>query len=142
MRNSNKNIIRIFAILSLSLLFILVVLWSMMIYTSLNKNLPWYEPCGMQFLAVLILSCPALIIIGCTQIVLAKALNTSIWTRILPFITCAGLALPILLEDGLGKTMQIIGTLFCAVSILGAVYLVVKDMKRITNNLKKTAQES
>ncbi len=137
----NKKIIKPFVLLGLTLLFILVVLWSMMIYTSLNKNLPWYEPCGMQFLAVWILSCPALIIIGCAQVVLAKSLNTSIWSRRLPFIASAGLAMPILFGDGLGKTMQILGAVICAVSIAVALYLAVLDMKRIIKQLKETARE-
>lgn len=52
-----------------------------MIYTSLNKNLPWYEPCGMQFLVVLILYCPALIVVGIAQITLGKFVKMSKWTK-------------------------------------------------------------
>lgn len=95
----------------------------------------------MQFLAVLILSCPALIIIGCAQIVLARSLNTSIWSRRLPFITCAGLALPILFGGGLGKTMQIIGTVIGAISIVAVLYLAVLDTRRLTQQLKETATD-
>ncbi|MCK4994331.1 MAG: hypothetical protein KAS13_04700 [Candidatus Omnitrophica bacterium] len=81
----------------------------------------------------LILSCPALIILGCAQVMLVKSLNTSRWSRRFSFITCVGLALPILFGGGLGKAIQIIGALICAVSIFTALYLFVLDMKRITN---------
>lgn len=137
-----KKIIAFTLLFTLKGLFLLVVLWSMMIYTSLNKNLSWYDPCGMQFLAVLILSCPALIIIGCAQNFLCRSLNISSWSRRLPFVTCAGLALPILFDGGLGKIMQIIGTVICVTSIIAVIYLAVIDVKRIIRQLKITAAES
>lgn len=119
----------------INLLFVLTTLWSLMIYTSLmSEKLPWYEPCGMQFLAILIFSCPIFLIIGIIQLIFGKFIAISKWVKLSPFIGCAGMGLPIFIDDGLGIIMQIFGTLIGIVTISITITFVVFDllkMKRI-----------
>ena len=58
--------------IALNLVVFLCLLWSLMIYSSLFKGLPWYEPSGMQFLAVLGMSVPVLLITGVVLVTTAK----------------------------------------------------------------------
>ncbi len=56
----------------LNLLFIYIILTSLMIYTSLWKKMPWFEPCGMQFLHIIIFDAPVLLIIGIVISIFSK----------------------------------------------------------------------
>ena len=95
--------------------------------------MPWYEPCGMQFLAIVILSCPAFIGIGIGELILGKFMNISKRLKILPFLCCLGMGLPIFIDGGLGIVMQILGTtvglLTLILTILFTVIATIKIIK-------------
>ncbi len=107
-----------------------------MIYTSLFKQSPWYEPCGMQFLAILIVSCPFLVMIGIGQIILGKFISISNAAKAFPFLACAGLGFPVLADGSLGTGMQIAGLVIGGGIIIIAIALVTHDLLR----LRRTAQ--
>jgi len=83
----------------LYVVFNLLLLWallgSLMIYTSTIEGLPWYEPCGMQFLIIFIFFAPAFLAIGAVLFILSKYYHISRLSKSLPFIAAAGLSLPL-----------------------------------------------
>jgi hypothetical protein len=119
-----KDKIKIYLLIILNAFFVVVVLWSMMIYTSLmSDKLPWYEPCGEQFLAILILSCPIFIIFGIIELLLGRFINIYKRLKYLPFICCFGMGLPILIDGSLWLGVQIVGTIFGLITVIAAIYL-------------------
>jgi hypothetical protein len=100
-----------------------------MIYTSLmSESLPWYEPCGMQFLIIIVYSTPALIAVGIVNIILARFIKLSKTAKIFPFIIAVALVLPVLIDGSLGYEMQIIGA---ALSIIGAVGIIIITIREL-----------
>ena len=79
----------------LNLLLLLTLLWSLTIYTSTFKGSPWYEPCGMQFLCILIFSDPAFLAVGVALLILSKYYRISRFNKLLPFIAIIGLSVPL-----------------------------------------------
>ena len=138
-----KHELRIFTVIVLNVFLVVVILWSVMIYTSLmSKRLPWYEPCGMQFLAILVLSCPALIGIGIGELILGKFISISKRLRFLPFLCCLGMGLPILVDGGLGIIMQMFGTTVGLTTAILVILFTVIDTKRIIKISNQSLQQT
>jgi len=78
------------------------------------------------------MACPLLVVFGICHIILGILIKTSIITKLTPFIACAGLALPIFIDQSLGKAMQITGTIISIVSIIIIVYLTIIDIKALS----------
>jgi len=94
----------------------------------MSAKLPWYEPCGMQFLVILVFSCPVYILIGIMLRILGKFITISKRVKMLPFLCCLGLGLPILIDGGLGLGMQIAGTLIGLLTIFVTIPFVILDL--------------
>jgi|WetSurMetagenome_2_1015567.scaffolds.fasta_scaffold1629662_1 hypothetical protein len=125
-----KDLIKFTLLVSLNIIFAIVVLWSTMIYTSMmSDKLPWYESCGMQFLAILIISCPALIIIGLFEMLLSRFMLISQKLKLLPFACSLGMGLLIFIDQSLGFIMQILGTILGIVTVMATAYFTIKDAK-------------
>ena len=90
-----KRIWKPLAFVLLNVLFLCVLLWSLVIYTSTFEASPWYESCGMQFMAIFIISDPSFLILGITLLALSKFFPISKINKWLPFIAIAGLSLPL-----------------------------------------------
>jgi hypothetical protein len=128
-----KGKVKIYILIFLNAIFLLTILWSIMIYTSLlSEKLPWYEPCGMQFFAILILCCPTFIVIGIIEILFDKFLVTSKPLKFLPFICSLGMGLPILIDGTLGIEMQIIGASIGLFSVVSTIYFTIQNVKLIS----------
>ncbi|PAB60081.1 hypothetical protein [Anaeromicrobium sediminis] len=112
------DLIKKTAYIALHVIELLVLGFSLIIYTSLNKQLPWYESCGTQFLAIFMLSIPSLIFIGIGFIILNKKYELKKLNIKIPFYSAIGLGLPILIDGGLSKITITIGTFLCVMSIL------------------------
>jgi hypothetical protein len=115
-----------------SLMLLSAFLWtcwtSFMIYTSLmSESLPWYEPCGMQFLAILVISCPAMILIGIGELILGRFVSLSRTSKTLPFCTAAVLGLLVFADGSLGFVMQIAGATTSIIAAIASVVLFVLD---------------
>ncbi|MGB2929476.1 MAG: hypothetical protein WBB70_11230 [Desulfobacterales bacterium] len=109
--------------------FILACFFSVTIYTSLmSKKLPWYEPCGMQFLAILVISCPAMVMTGISYIVLGRFMRVGKPTKILPFATAVAIASLIFIDGSLGSGMQITGTAFCVMAAISSMIFGINDL--------------
>ena len=127
MKQKTKSILYVI----LNLLYIAVMGFSLMIYTSLNKNLPWYESCGTQFLAIPIISVPVLLLVGvCLKILSRKYYINSLNIK-LPFYTIIGVFLPLIIDGGLSKITITIGTFFCIVFIFTDIYVSIKTFKNL-----------
>ena len=109
MRFSPKPII--FVICNLFLLALLFL--SFQIYTSLFKNVPWHESCGMQFLVILIISAPGFIAMGVAFLVLSRSYPIRKTHKILPFAAAVLLTAPIFIDGGLSLPMQLFGAGTC-----------------------------
>ncbi len=127
MKQKIKNIIYII----LNLLYIGVMGFSLMIYTSLNKNLPWYESCGTQFLAIPILSVPLLLVVGICLKVLSRKYSINSLNIKLPFYTIIGIFLPLIIDGGLSKITIAFGTFFCVMFIFADMYVVINNFRII-----------
>jgi hypothetical protein len=115
-------------IIALNLVVFLCVLWSLMIYSSLFKGLPWYEPSGMQFLIVLAISDPVFLITGVVLLILRKTLVLSKWNVGLPFLAAVGLSLPILVDGSLSRGMQISGIVIGIVLVVAVLVTTAKGV--------------
>ncbi|MCY6485756.1 hypothetical protein OW763_15635 [Clostridium aestuarii] len=121
----------------LSLVEIVVLGFSLMIYTSLNKSLPWYDGCGMQFLVILIISVPLLLVIGVGLKILSKKYNIRRLNIKIPFLASISIAAPILLDGSLNRVLIAIGGCMCTVFIIITIYLVIVHFKSIDNKLEE-----
>jgi hypothetical protein len=114
--------------IALNLVVLLCLLWTLMIYSSLFKGLPWYEPSGMQFLVVLGISVPAFLITGIILLILRRTLAISKWNVSLPFLAAVGLSLPILIDGSLSRGMQISGIV---IGIALGIALLLTTVRRV-----------
>lgn len=119
----NNHIIKSTIYSVLSIAQFLVLGFSLIIYTSLNKNLPWHESCGMQFITIFIISVPVLIIIGLGLLTLNKSYPVKRINIMLPFYAALGLGLPILIDGSLSKITITIGTILCVALIIFTIAL-------------------
>ncbi|MFC1497908.1 hypothetical protein ACFLS1_05480 [Verrucomicrobiota bacterium] len=115
------------------LCLILAFLWacwfSFTIYTSLmSKHLPWYEPCGMQFLVILVFSCPVMFGIGIAYIILGRFMPIGKPTKILPFVTGTAITSLVFIDDSLGLGMQVAGAACCVLAAISMICLAIKDL--------------
>jgi hypothetical protein len=94
----------------------------------MSKKLPWYEPCGMQFLAILVISCPAMVMTGISYIVLGRFMRVGKPTKILPFATAVAIASLIFIDGSLGSGMQITGTAFCVMAAISSMIFGINDL--------------
>ncbi|MCD3350763.1 hypothetical protein G8V03_07430 [Clostridium botulinum D/C] len=114
----------------LNIFMLLAVIFSVMIYTSLNPNLPWYESCGTQFLAIFLISDPMLGVIYSGFIIL-KVMGYK-FTKInfrLPIYILLGLSLPLIIDGRLGIVAICSGIVVCIISIIKIIVDIVTNFK-------------
>jgi len=121
-----KNIIKQPFFVLLNLLNLLTIIFSLMIYSSLYNWVPWHESCGMQFMAIFVISIPAFIIIGIAIIVLGFFLKISLFNKLLPFIALAVFVLPTV-DGGLRGLNIMVG------NILGLILLILTIISATRN---------
>jgi hypothetical protein len=115
----------------LTLAFLWICWVSFAVYTSLmSQRLPWYEPCGMQFLVILVFSCPVMFGLGIAYLVLARFIPVGRSTKILPFATGVAIGALVLIDGSLGRGMQFVGAACCVLAALLAVGFAIQDLKK------------
>lgn len=108
----------------LTLFQIMILGLALMIYTSFNKNLPWYESCGTQFLVIPMICVPLLLLVGVGLKFLSEKYSISSLNIKLPFYAAAGIFLPIILDGGtLTRVLVAIGGLVCVMLIGMTIYV-------------------
>jgi len=126
------QVLRYSLYLSLSLIFIGACVFALMIYTSLmDSRLPWYEPCGMQFLAILVMSAPLMCGISLGFCLLGRFMPVSLPACALPFATAILTASLPLIDGSLSLWMQLSGTLILVIAIVLCLRLAYRDFREI-----------
>jgi hypothetical protein len=133
-KNMKKNI-KVVAFVVINLLYVGVLLWSLMVYTSLFKGVPWYEPCGTQFLGILFLSAPAFLILGISLFVLGKFIHIPFISKCLPLIAMAGLSLPITIDGSLSRITLLIGTVIGMAILMLTIVSIGKNLRKLGKQL-------
>ena len=123
----------------LNLFQIMVLGLALMIYTSLNKNLPWHDSCGMQFLIIPMIFVPALLVIGVGLIFLCKKYNINKLNIKLPFYSAVLIFIPIL-DGSLNRVLIAIGGWICVAPIIVTIYFVIIHFKNY-NNKQETSDD-
>ena len=124
----------------LNFFLILNLVGSLFIYTSLFRFVPWYEPCGQQFLIIFIYA-TIILLIEILQLFLGKFLAISKILKYLPFISIVTLCSPILIDGSLSLTMRIIGIVICLILICSVILFFIKDFKKINSNELKNQNQ-
>jgi len=119
-------------------LFLLICFFTFTIFTSLmSKQLPWYEPCGMQFMAILIISCPALFVLGIAYTIFGDSISAGKLAKGLPYLTLIIIGSLVLIDGSLGSLMQIAGATTCVIASGLAIFLGIRDQKDNNKNANK-----
>ncbi|MEA4986553.1 MAG: hypothetical protein VB095_00615 [Anaerovorax sp.] len=118
----------IYIILHLIILFSLG--FALMIYTSLNKNVPWYDAYGMQFLSIFIICVPILLVVGIALQILNTKYRIIKSDLLLPFYSSAGIAIPILIDEGLNDTTLTVGIICCFSSIILTIAFAINQFRK------------
>lgn len=124
-----SNLKKVFYVI-LNVIMIADVLFSLMIYTSLNQNVKWYEACGTQFLAILIISVPILLVIFVGFIILSRLGYRLTKSNLgLPIYILLGISLPIIIDGGLGYIAIYSGITVCIVAIVKIIVDIIINFK-------------
>ena len=108
----------------LNLILTLTILFSEYIYSSYYTVFSWYENCGTQFLAILIISTPIFIILSVIYYFLSKKHPISNLNKKLPLIALLVFLGPLLIDLSLSNFFITIGTIlgFC-LSLISIIIL-------------------
>lgn len=124
-----KNKIKIYLFIILNSFFVVVVLWSLMIYTSqMSNKLPWYEPDGIIFMAIPLLSCPVFIVLGIIEFILSEFININKILKFLPFMCSLGMGLPVLIER---DSLIGIGTITGLITVISTIFFTTINVKEL-----------
>lgn len=86
-----KNKIKLVLLIAFNIVILIVVVHALTIYTSLIPGLPWFDPCGMQFIVLWFLHFRAFLFIGVISIFFGRFFGMSLLPRFLPFMTGVGI---------------------------------------------------
>ncbi|ELC8441387.1 hypothetical protein QYB59_000385 [Clostridium perfringens] len=104
---------------------------ALLIYTSQNPMSPIYENSGIQFLIILIICSPSLILLGLGLLLLKTKLEIPKDNIYFPFYSSVGILLPIIIDGGLHKPTLFIGTLLCIFFLIQSLVLPFKTLKAL-----------
>lgn len=113
----------------LTVAFLFLCWSSFMVFTSLlSPSLPWYEPCGLQFLGIILFFSPAMIFIGVAFLVLSQVMPINRITWILPL--ASAFIIWLLACCMFHLEGQMTGALYCVFASLASIACFVADMAR------------
>ncbi|HAT4246739.1 hypothetical protein QTH11_12925 [Clostridium perfringens] len=114
----------------LNFILTITILFSEYIYTSYFSIFNWHENCGTQFLAILIISTPILLILSISYYFLGKKITITHLNKSLPIISLLVFLAPILLDTSLSYALITIGTLLGLILCLSSIILFLKVIFR------------
>lgn len=109
-----------------TLMFFTLIL-SFFIYTSQTPISPIQENSGIQFLVILIICSPILLILGLFSLLLK--VTTPKFNLFFPFYSAIGLSLPLLIDSSLNTSTIFIGTLICIFFLIENLFLLFNSLK-------------
>ncbi|EOU1921456.1 hypothetical protein C4D26_14660 [Clostridium perfringens] len=108
------------------LMFFTLIL-AFFIYTSQTPISPIQENSGIQFLVILIICSPILLILGLFSLLLK--VTTPKFNLFFPFYSSIGLSLPLLIDSRLHHSTIFIGTLICIFFLIENLFLLFNSLK-------------
>ena len=126
----SDNLVKI-GYLLLNCAVFLIFAWSLLIFTSLVSSVSWYEPSGMQLLAIPVFSIPVLTIFGVALLLYGKWIGASILNRSLPFLGALLLLVITFAGSGLDGWKLIAGSVVCVVCAVLVVITTIHDLYRL-----------
>ncbi|MDQ0480386.1 hypothetical protein [Hathewaya limosa] len=103
----------------LNIIMFFTVMFSLWIYMSHNPSVSWYENSGIQFLALIIISLPLLLVIlGGFMLLKIKGFNMKKNNLMLPVYIIIGTILPVVIDGSLNDITIGIGTICCVISLV------------------------
>lgn len=112
---------------SLNLILTLTILFSEYIYSSYYSIFSWYENCGTQFLAILLISTPIFIILSVIYNSLSKKYPISNLNKKLPLIALLVFLGPILIDLSLSYFFITIGAILGLCLSLVSIIVLFKE---------------
>ena len=111
------------SIIILNFLLILAILFSEYVYSSYYDMFSWYENCGTQFLAIIIISTPIFAILSIIYNLLGKKGIVTGLNKNLPIISLVVFLAPLLLDLSLSNVLITIGAILGLVLFFVSIYV-------------------
>lgn len=115
------------AYLTFQILMFFTLILAFFIYTSQTPISPIQENSGIQFLVILIICSPILLILGLFSLLLK--VTTPKFNLFFPFYSSIGLSLPLLIDSRLHNSTIFIGTLICIFFLIENLFLLFNSFK-------------
>lgn len=113
--------------LTFQILMFFTLILAFFIYTSQTPISPIQENSGIQFLVILIICSPILLILGLFSLLLK--VTTPKFNLFFPFYSSIGLSLPLLIDSRLHNSTVFIGTLICIFFLIENLFLLFNSLK-------------
>ena len=113
--------------LTFQILMFFTLILAFFIYTSQTPISPIQENSGIQFLVILIICSPILLILGLFSLLLK--VTTPKFNLFFPFYSSIGLSLPLLIDSRLHNSTIFIGTLICIFFLIENLFLLFNSLK-------------
>lgn len=123
----NKIIVN-FTIIMLDVILFVNTILAERVYLSYYPQVSWYENSGTQFLIILLISVPFFLILGLIYYFIGRKKSTIKINSKMCFIAIAVFLIPIILDGSLSPILIAIGTILGGITILGMIYIIIKDI--------------
>lgn len=114
------------SLIILNLLLTITIIFSEYVYSSHFDIFSWYENCGTQFLAIIIISVPILIVLSLIYYRLGKKGIVTGLNKNLPIIALMVFLLPLLLDLSLSDVLITIGFILGGILLLVSIFINIK----------------
>ena len=111
------------SLILLNLILILTILFSEYVYSSYYDMFSWYENCGTQFLAIIIISTPIFAILSIIYNLLGKKGIVTGLNKNLPIISLVVFLAPLLLDLSLSNVLITIGAILGLALFFVSIYV-------------------
>lgn len=128
----------VYGLLTIAFLFIWVVIVLVLSSQRIGDH-PWHRPFGVEFLFLLLCSCPASAGIGVGHVVLGLFMPTTRLTKVLPFVAAAVAFSPFCLVrvHFVGETLALCG----AAMVILCLSCAVNDLRRFLGQKERVGTE-
>lgn len=113
----------------LQLIIICALLLALLTYTSKSPISPLYDNCGTQFLIIILVSSPLILLTGLLTSLLNIKLKLPKYYLWFPFYTGVGITIPLFVDGSLSSFTIISGVILCLIFLVQAFILSFKIFK-------------
>ena len=126
----NKVVILKRILIVVYLIEVFTLLGSLQIYTSLYKWVPWYELCGLQFMANFSIFSPILFFVGLILLLISKKLPIARVSLYLPWINLLVINYSTI-NTKISSLNVMIGTVLVTIAIFVTIFFSYKSLTQI-----------